>query len=69
MALATPSLGSSGSFLGCPVRGIYEFPGFWGFDRLFPVLCTVLHCIALRRMCMRFASCFTCIGPHCSALP
>ena len=49
MALATPSLGSSGSFLGCPVRGIYEFPGFWGFDRFFPVPCAVLHCIDLLR--------------------
>ena len=58
MALATLSLRSPGSFVGFPVPGIPQFPGFRGGDRLFVVYCIVVRCIALRRMRMCFASCF-----------
>ena len=57
-ALATPSLGSSGSFLGFPVPGITEFQGFLGVDRFLVAQCIVVHCIALRRMCTCFVLCF-----------
>ena len=51
MALATPSAGFLGSFLGLPVPGFSEFSGFFGFVRfleLSVLRCTVLHLIVLR---------------------
>ena len=53
-----PQPGFLESFLGFLVLGISEFPEFLAVDRLVAVYCNVVHCIAVRRMCMCFASCF-----------